>query len=80
MRITTEQERKAEAIRYAQKKIYDLRAAIHLCDYAEDPYGNLVYEPGSYPEEKQGFTDSLREWEQLLYLLTGETPFSFIDL
>ncbi len=79
MRISTEPERQSEAIRYVQDRICNLRTAIRLCDYAEDPYGNLVYEPGSYPEEKQMLSESLREWEKLLYLLMGQMPFDFHD-
>ena len=80
MRITTEQERTAAAIRYAEEQIRDLQSAVRLCDYAEDVDGNLVYEPGSYPEEKRELSAQLRDWEKLLSLLTGNLPFGFIDL
>ncbi len=59
MTITTEQERTAAAIRYAEEQIRDLQSAVRLCDYAEDIDGNLVYEPGSYPEEKREFSAQL---------------------
>ena len=75
--IYTEQERKAEAVRYVGERINNLRSAIHLCDYYEDIDGNLVYEPGSYPQEKRELQASLREWETLYMLLTGGLPIYF---
>ena len=80
MRITTEQERLEAAKAYAQERIRDLRAAMNLCDYAEDINGNLVYEPGSYPDEKRELSERLWEWEKMLTLLSGALPFSFMDL
>ena len=44
MTIQTEQERNAEAIRYTQERIRELRTMIRECDYTEDVDGNPVYE------------------------------------
>ena len=75
--IQTETERRAVAIRYAQEKIRDLRAAVNLCDYGEDVDGNLVWEPGGYALEKSQLTAFLHDWEQMLSLLSGDLPFNF---
>ena len=80
MAIRTEQERKQEAICFAQKQIFELRAAVSQCDWSEDVDGNPVYEPGCYALEKRELSAHLREWEKMLSLLTEELPFSFCDL
>ena len=79
MTIRTEQEQNAEAIRYTQERIRELRRMIRECDYSEDVDGNLVYDPGNYGPERRELAASLREWERLLSLLTESLPCSFID-
>ena len=79
MTITTEQERKNEAIRYVQTRIFELRAEVSMCDWAEDADGNLAWAPGSYPDERRELLAALREWETLLALLIGSVPFNFRD-
>ena len=77
--IKTETERRAEAIRYVQERINDFRAAVNLCDYAEDVNGHLVWAPGSYAVEKSQLMAFLHEWERMLSLLAGGLPFNFMD-
>ena len=77
--VKTEAERKPAAIAFVKGQIEELDRNIRECDYVEDVSGNLIYEPGSYPDEKHEFQHTRRQWEIMLNLLTNEPPFSMLD-
>ena len=76
IRITSETERQEAVIRFVKEQISELEKCIMECDYSENVNGELVYEPGCYPEEKRQYQQEKRRWDILLDMLTGEAPFS----
>lgn len=77
--VKTEAERKPAAITFVKGQIEELDRNIRECDYVEDVSGNLIFQPGSYPDEKREFQHTRRQWEIMLNLLTNEPPFSMLD-
>ena len=77
--VKTEAERKPAAIAFVKGQIEELDRNISECDYVEDVNGNLIYEPGSYPDEKRQYQHTRRQWEIMLDLLTNEAPFTMLD-
>lgn len=77
--VKTEAERKPAAIAFVKSQLEELERNIKECDYVEDVSGNLIYEPGSYPEEKREYQHEKRQWEIMLDILTNEAPFTMLD-
>lgn len=77
--IKTEADRMPAAIAYARSRLDELNSKIKECDYVEDVNGKLIYEPGSYSEEKREYEHEARQWEIMLRILEGKTPFSTLD-
>ena len=77
--VKTETDRKQEAIKFVKGQIEELDRNIGECDYVEDVNGNLVFMPGSYPDEKREYQHEKRQWEIMLNLLTYEPPFTMLD-
>ena len=70
--IENEASRKEAAIQYVEDQIQDLKRCIGECDYIEDVNGNLIYEPGSYAEEKREYNHQLIRWECILKILKAD--------
>ncbi len=77
--VKTEDQRIPMTVSFVRDSIADLDREIRDCDYMEDPYGNLVYSPNCYAEEKRMFEAERRKLEIILNLLTREPPFSVMD-